>query len=234
MARHFEGHILPRERPFDTSLLVVSAALPCIDLSDEGITVRETPVKALAVKHANLNFRHVQPTCVLWRVVKDHSSQEFIHCFDSEHLLEALAEMGIQIVEHEMNAPRRRVDLFQHLLDEGHEVRLGAMIGNLHGPLSALGLYCHEQVVGTTPHVLVIQSRGCSGLDRQGRARILQQLLCFSRQHKRKALSTVRDGRTDPADRASAAGTPPSMCDAPLHPAVNGVICLRTAFSSNQ
>src|SRR5690606_5886943 len=131
--------------PLDTSLLVVSALLPGVDFSDKPLTVREAPIKTLAIKNTNFDFRHIQPTGVLWRVVKDHASQEFICRLDSEHMFEALAERGVQIVKHEMNAIRLRVDLLQQVLDEGHEIRLGTMISNLHDPLPTLGLDCHKQ-----------------------------------------------------------------------------------------
>ena len=141
MSSHFQIRILPSEGPLDTSPLVVSASLPRIDFFGEGVTVRQAPIETLAVKNANFDFRHVQPTGVLGSVVKDHSSQQFVRRPGSGHFLEALAEMGVEVVEHEMNATRRRVDLSEQVLDEGHEIRLGTMIGNLHGPPDTLPAY---------------------------------------------------------------------------------------------
>lgn len=211
MSRHFEIRILPRERPFDTSLLVVPASLPCIDFIDERVTVREATIKTLAVKNANLDFRHVQPTGVLWGVVKDYASQQFLRRPDAEHLLEALVEVGVQVVQHEMDTPRRWVNLFQQILDKSHEVRLGAMIGNLHCPSSSLGLDCNKQVAGATPHILIIHSQGCPRLHRQGLASIFQHLLALLVQANDRLSRSKRAG-VQPADRTSAAGTLPSVC----------------------
>lgn len=179
MSSHFQIRVLPRERPFDTSTLVVSASLPCIDFAGERVTVGQASIQALAVKNANFDFRHVRPTGMLRGVVEGHTSKQFVRLLDSEYFLETLAEMGVEIVEHEMNATRRRIDLFEQVLDESHEISLGTMIGNLHGPSSALGFDRHEQVACATPHVLVIQSQGRSRLDRQRLARILQKLLAL-------------------------------------------------------
>ena len=153
MSSHFQIGVLPRERPLDTSLLGVSAPLPCIDFTGEGVTVGQAPIQALAIKDANFDFRHVQPTGVLRGVVKDDATQQLVRHLDAEHVLETLAEMCIEVVEHEMNAMCLRIDLFEQVLDEGDEVRLGAMIGDLHGPSSALGfepprtgcMYRHER-----------------------------------------------------------------------------------------
>ena len=179
MRGHFHVRVLPRERPRDTVLLVISASLPCIDFAGKRVTVGEAPVQALTVKNADLDFRHVEPAGVLRRLVKDHTSQQCVRRPDSRHFLETLAEMRVEVVEHKMNATRRRVDLFEEVLDKCHEIRLGATIGNLHGASPALGFDRHEQVAGTAPHVLVIQSHRPPRLDRHGLARILQQLLAL-------------------------------------------------------
>ena len=123
--------ILPSERPLDASPLVVSTSLPCLDFTGERFSVGQAPIQALAVKNANFDFRHVQPTGMLWRVVKDQSSQQFVRRFYSKHLLETLAEMGVDVVEHEMNATCRRVDL--SLPVRGADLSLGT-IQSTHDP----------------------------------------------------------------------------------------------------
>ena len=82
--------------------------------------------------------------------------------------------MRVEIVEHQVNTARRGIDLFEQVLNKGNEVRLGTMLGNLHGPSSALGFDCHEQVACATANVLVIKSHGRPGPGRQGRAQILE------------------------------------------------------------
>jgi hypothetical protein len=127
--------------------------LPSIDFTDERVAIGQAPIHALAIKNANFDFRHVQPTGVLRGVVEYHTSQQFVRSLDSEHLLETFAEMRIEVVEYEMNPARPRIDLFEQMLNEGHEVRLGAMIGDLHDPSPAFGFDRHEQVAGRQPYV---------------------------------------------------------------------------------
>ena len=43
--------------------------LPCGDLADHGFPIRDPAVQALAGQHIDLDFRHVEPTSVLRRVV---------------------------------------------------------------------------------------------------------------------------------------------------------------------
>jgi hypothetical protein len=149
MPSHFDVRILSREGPLDTLLRVISPPFPRIDFMGKRVTVGQAPIKALAVKDADFDFRHVQPTGVLWRVVKDDAAQQFVRDFDPEHLLETLTEVSIEIVEDQMDAACFRIDLFKQILNKGDEVGLGAMIGDLHGPSSALGRARDEQVTGT-------------------------------------------------------------------------------------
>ena len=110
MSSHFQICVLSRERPLDTSLLVVSALLPCIDFTGECVTVGQAPIQALTVKNANFDFRHIQPTGVHRRVVKDDAPQERVGGLDTKHLLEAFAEMRVEFVEHQVDAACRCID----------------------------------------------------------------------------------------------------------------------------
>ena len=75
------------------------------------------------------------------RVVEYGSTQQRAGFLDAEHLLEALAEMGIEVVQHQMDALRLGIDLLEQVLDEGHEVGFGAAIGDFDGSLATLGLH---------------------------------------------------------------------------------------------
>ena len=144
MSSHFQIGVLSRERPVDTSPFVITATLPGIDFASERGTVWQAAIEALAIEDADFDFRHIQPTGVLWRVVKDDASQEFVGGADAKHLLEAFAEMRVQVVEYQVNATRSRIDLFDQILHEGHEIRFGAVVGNTHGPSPTFGFDGHE------------------------------------------------------------------------------------------
>src|SRR3989338_9049708 len=175
MPSHFYICILPRERPLDATLLRVPAQLPCIHFCDNRGLIRQAPIKALAVKNADFDFSHVEPTGMFRRVVKDNTSQQRLCFFDTEHFLEALAKMGIEVIHHQMDTSRRGINLLEQVLYESHEVGLGTMVGS---PPS-FGLDRHEQVASARAVVLVILLRGRAGLNWQRRTRILEQLLAL-------------------------------------------------------
>ena len=114
MTRHLCIRILPSEAPLDASLLRVAAQLPGIHFGDERGLVRQTPIKTLAVKNADFNFSHVEPTGMLRRVVKDNTSQQRLCLLDTEHFLEALAEVGIEIVQCEFKGPASNGTYLSH------------------------------------------------------------------------------------------------------------------------
>ena len=64
MSRHFLICVLPGERPRDTFLVGIAAQLPCIDLSDERVSIRQVPIQALAIQYADFDFGHIEPTGV--------------------------------------------------------------------------------------------------------------------------------------------------------------------------
>ena len=138
--------ILPSERPLDAPLLRVSAQLPSIYFIDERGLIRQATIKALAVKNADFDFGHIEPAGMFWRVVKDNTSQQRLRLLGTEHFLEALAEVGIEIVHHQMDAFRLGINLLEQVLHESHEVGLGAMVGDHDRPPPSLWLDRHKQV----------------------------------------------------------------------------------------
>src|SRR3989338_6757185 len=179
MPSHFFICILPSERPLDATLLRVPAQLPGIHFRDDRGLIRQAPIKALAIKNADFDFSHVEPTGMFRCVMENHTSQQRLCLLDTEHFLEALAKMGVEIVHHQMYTSRRGINLLKQVLYESHEVGLGTMIGDHDRPPSALGLDRHEQVASAGAVVLVILLCGRAGLDWQRRARILEQLLAL-------------------------------------------------------
>ncbi len=69
--------------------------------------------------------------------------------------------------------------MFEQILDESDEVRLGTVVGDQDRSPSAFGLYRDEQITSADAYVLVILSHGHPRADRQRRAGILEQLLAL-------------------------------------------------------
>src|SRR3972149_8333753 len=119
MPSQFLVRALPSERPRDATLVGIAAQLPGVDFGNERGAVRQTPVQTLAIEDADLDFSHIEPTGVFRSVVKDDAAQKCPRLFDAEHFLEALAEVGIEVVHDQMNSARRGIDLFEQISDEG-------------------------------------------------------------------------------------------------------------------
>ena len=98
MPSHFRVCILSSELPLDAALLYVTAQLPSIHFGGDRSTIRQTPIKALAVKNTDFDFSHVEPAGMFWRVVKDNISQQYLCLLGTEHFLEALAKMGVALL----------------------------------------------------------------------------------------------------------------------------------------
>lgn len=111
MLTHFAIRILPREGPRDGTALGIAALLPPRDFSGEQRLGWQAPVRVLPIKDSNLDLRQIEPAGVYWRVVERRAPEQVPCCGDIQHLLEAHAKMGVEIVEDQMNAARVRVDL---------------------------------------------------------------------------------------------------------------------------
>lgn len=179
MSRHLCIGVLPSKHPLDTSLFGVASLLPRIDFSGEQGPVGQTPIKTLAIQYADLDFSHIEPTGVLRGVVKYNAAQKCLRFFDVEHFLEAFAEVGVEVVQDQMDAACCGIDLFEQELDKCDEINFGTAIRDHNGAASAFGLYRYEQVAGAGANILVILSHGHSRLDRPGDARVLEHLLAL-------------------------------------------------------
>ena len=153
------------EGPLDAALLSVTAQLPSIHFGGKRRTIRQASIKALAVKNTDFDFSHVEPAGMFRRVVKDDASQQRLCFFGAEHLLETLAKVDIEIVHHQMDAPRGDINLSEQGAARKPQIGLGAMLGDHDGAPPTFGLDCHEQVASTRADVLVILFRGRARLD---------------------------------------------------------------------
>ena len=65
----FEAGILSGEAPIDSSRGLVPYFLPSSDLALERLSVGKPAVQALGRQDCQLDFRGVEPTLMLWRLV---------------------------------------------------------------------------------------------------------------------------------------------------------------------
>lgn len=118
MLSQFSICILPSERPFDSPLVVISALLPGVDFSNDGVAIGQAPIQTLAIENANFDLGHVEPTGMFRGIVKDGTTQKFFRRLDAEGLLETLEKVGVEVVHHQVDTVRFGIDLLKQMLDE--------------------------------------------------------------------------------------------------------------------
>jgi hypothetical protein len=74
MPTQFSIRILPSERPSDAPSLGIAFALPGSNLASGRRSVPQSATETLAGQDTNLDFRHVQSTRMLGRVVEHDAS----------------------------------------------------------------------------------------------------------------------------------------------------------------
>ena len=100
-----------------------SALLPSIDFGNDSVAIWQSPIQGIDDPESDFDFGHVQPARVFWCVVKYDATQEGCCFFNTEHFLEALTEVGVEIVHDQMDAACFAINLFEQISDESHEVR---------------------------------------------------------------------------------------------------------------
>ena len=134
MSTQLSIRILASKRPLDAASFGVAFALPSIDLAPGSRFVRQSSPETLAIQDTDLDFRHVQPACVLGGVVEHNASQKHSGSRWAEHLFEAPAEMRVEVVENQVNLSGGGVGALKQSLYEADEIRFGSAFGNLHHP----------------------------------------------------------------------------------------------------
>ena len=114
--------ILSGEAPLNGASLCVSRLLPCVDFCLQGIAIGDASIQALAAQDTNLDLRHIEPARVFWCVVKLYAAQEFVGRALTQHIIEAFPEMGVEVVQHQMNAACPGIHTREQFVDERDEV----------------------------------------------------------------------------------------------------------------
>ena len=74
----------------------------------------------------------------------------------AQHVLEALSEVSVQVVQHEVHLACSRIRIGRERLDEGNEVDLATLSRHRDDALPGFGLGGHEQIGGAFANVLVV------------------------------------------------------------------------------
>ena len=127
MTTEFVIGILTSELPFDGSFVGVSCLLPSVYFGLQQFSTGDPSIQALPAQDADLDLRHVQPTRMLWRVVELDSAQQLGSRTLSHDIVERLAEVGVQVVQNQVNAACLGIGIGQQITDERNEVDLAPL-----------------------------------------------------------------------------------------------------------
>ena len=130
MLSQFSIRILTSKVPLDGSLLGIAGLLPGIDFGLQKFSAGDASVQTLPTEDANLDLSHIQPTCVLGRVVELDTAQEFLGSAYPQYVVEALSEVGVQVIEHQVNSTCLGVYASEQPTDEGDEINLSPALGD--------------------------------------------------------------------------------------------------------
>jgi hypothetical protein len=139
---HFHPRIGDTKAPIDSDAGLVSFSLPGCNLLGQLLAGGNPSVQALALPHRELQLRHVQLTGMLGGVVKLQWLRQpprFLRCKGRIQR----RTMRIQVVEHDPNCLRRRIQNLAEVLHLLGKVALGPLLG--HGYLAVAGQRFHDQ-----------------------------------------------------------------------------------------
>ena len=121
MASQFSICILSREVPLDGSLFGVLRLLPSVYFRLQKLSTGNTPIQPLTAKYDDLDLGHVEPARVLGCVVKLHTTKELRSCTLVQHIVKALSEVGVEVVQHQVNSARLGIYASEQPIEEGDE-----------------------------------------------------------------------------------------------------------------
>ena len=170
------SRIFGRKAPFDPGAGDIARFLQLLDFTLERLFISETPVQALTTQDTQLDFRHVQPTAVLRRVVKLQFAQDASGFFWREPLIERRRLVRVQVVHHDPHPLGFREAFIHQPLHLLREILHRPLPSHLNVPPSTFRLTEHKQVADTLSLIFIIEPLDFPDAHRQRLPRFANQL----------------------------------------------------------
>src|SRR5574341_1111898 len=140
-------------------------------------------------EHAELDFSHVEPTAMLGRVVKDHTSGKAIGFGGCKGLVERRQLMDVEIIHDQLNTFSIRIADIDQPTQLMSEILSGTMLGDFDMPPVGQRLEEQEQVARPVALIFIVHAPHLTGLGRK--LGVLNQLLAAFIQAYLRALGVV-------------------------------------------
>jgi hypothetical protein len=172
---------------------------PSFDVASQRVARLASGVQALAREDPDLDFSHVQPTGMLWRVVEANPTQQLGGLLLTQRIDEAFLEVGVEIVQDQVHASGRFIGRVEQVLDEGDEIGLAASPRDDDSSAARLGLNGDKQAGCNAARVFVVFLAHTAWLHRYRRAAVGNSCKLFSSMHTTG--SSCRNGRAYSASK---------------------------------
>ena len=136
-----------------------------------------------ALKDADLDLYHIQPTAMFERVMHLQSLPDALYFLRSKRLVEASHRMHVEVVHHQANDARLGIDLIDELAYCLGKIELGALLSHFYTALSSQRFDEHKQV--RCPQALVLSIGSVCGAQLHW-----QQLIHLIMHHQRLLVKT--------------------------------------------
>lgn len=127
--RHCFSCLVCSKSPRDRGAVAIAFLFPRSKLTCQGLLIPDASIQALFAQGSEFNFRHIEPTGFLWRVVKSEFVHEVMSLFWCKSLREGSGAVRVQIVLDldQTNALGMRIAFLSQLLHEASIFFFGAM-----------------------------------------------------------------------------------------------------------
>src|SRR5687767_11578999 len=156
---------------------MVAVGLPGSNVSSHLFGRGDATAEALAVECAQFDFRDVQPTAVLGRVVDFEALGQTTGFGWHEGFVERGDVVGIEVVHHQSDFDRLRIAFIEHGLDEPSPILAGAALRNFNVATSGQWFDFHKQGGHAVAHIFVVKDLSVTWRGWNGWMDLADQLL---------------------------------------------------------
>ena len=140
-------------------MLSVPPTLPCPEMSAKRRSAWYPLVQRLSSQNGELDLRHIEPACMLGRVMESNSAHDSLGFPCSEGLHERSRLMGIQVIQYHVDHHGFPISWKgADSPDLTGKVSLRAPLRCVSRPVSRFGINGYEYVCGAIPDVFVISA----------------------------------------------------------------------------
>ena len=128
----FNTRIRSGEMPMYLGLPVIPVALPRGDVASHGYQIGNSSIQTLPIQGAKLDFRHIEPTAMLRRIMDFEAFCQPPGFLRGKHLVEGSNAMGVQVVHDQTYLDSVWVAFVEHTFDPPRPVFSRSMLGSRH------------------------------------------------------------------------------------------------------